>query len=289
MEARGGAAAAAPLRGRRLGVALLDWWDTARRDLPWRRTRDPWAVLVSELMLQQTQVPRVVPKYEAFLDRFPTAEACAAAPVGDVVRLWSGLGYNRRAVNLHRCAVAVVERHGGRLPDSLDALLALPGIGPYTARAVLAFAFERDVGVLDVNAARVLGRAFGAATQAEADALVPPGEGWAWNQAVLDLGATVCTRQAPRCDDCPLTAVCAWRCGGGPDPATPAGRQSRFEGSDRQGRGRLVAAMAAGPVPLDEVAVAAGWPGEHERAAAAVASLVADGLPVVTDNRLTLP
>ena len=289
MEAGGGAAAAAALRGRRLVVALLDWWAAARRDLPWRRTRDPWAVLVSELMLQQTQVPRVAPKYEAFLERFPTAAACAAAPVGDVVRLWSGLGYNRRAVNLHRCAVEVVERHGGRLPDSLDALLALPGIGPYTARAVLAFAFERDVGVLDVNAARVLGRAFGVATQAAADALVPPGHGWAWNQAVLDLGATVCTRHSPRCDDCPLASSCAWRREGGPDPATPAGRQSRFEGSDRQGRGRLVAAMAAAPVPLDQVDVAAGWPGEHERAAAAAASLVADGLAVVRDTHLTLP
>ena len=289
MEARGRPAAEAALRRRRLGVALLDWWDAAGRDLPWRRTRDPWAVLVSELMLQQTQVPRVVPKWAAFLERFPTVAACAAAPVGDVVRLWSGLGYNRRAVNLHRCAVAVVDRHDGRLPDSVDALLALPGIGPYTARAVLAFAFERDVGVLDVNAARVLGRAFGVTTQAEADAVVPPGEGWAWNQAVLDLGATVCTRKTPRCDECPLAPVCAWRRDGGVDPALPGGRQSRFEGSDRQGRGRLVAAMAARPVPLAEVDVVAGWPGEHERAAAAAASLVADGLAVVTDTHLSLP
>ncbi|MBW3669980.1 MAG: A/G-specific adenine glycosylase [Actinobacteria bacterium] len=240
-------------------------------------------------MLQQTQVSRVVPKWAAFVDRFPTAASCAAAPVGDVVRLWSGLGYNRRAVNLHRCAVAVVERHDGRLPDSLDALLALPGIGPYTARAVLAFAFERDIGVLDVNAARVLGRAFAVTAQADADALVPSGHGWAWNQAVLDLGATVCTRQAPRCDDCPLFSRCAWRRHGGPDPATPAGRQSRFDGSDRQGRGRLVAALAAAPVPLDKADVAAGWPGAHERAAVAVASLVDDGLAVIHDGRLTLP
>lgn len=281
MEGGGGAAAAAPVRRGRLGVALLDWFDDAKRDLPWRRTRDPWAVLVSELMLQQTQVSRVVPKWEAFLERFPTAASCAAALAGDVVRLWSGLGYNRRAVNLHRCAVAVVERHGGRLPDSLDALLALPGIGPYTARAVLAFAFERDVGVLDVNAARVLGRAWSVTTQAEADAVVPLGRAWAWNQAVLDLGATVCTRKAPRCEACPVAAGCDWRRSGGPDPAAPAGRQSRFEGSDRQGRGRLVAALARGPVPLDRIDVAAGWPGDVDRARTALDSLVADGLAAV--------
>src|SRR5207253_7595774 len=135
--------------------AVLTWWEEHRRDLPWRRTRDPWAVLVSELMLQQTQVPRVLPKYEAFMARFPTPAACAGAPAGDVVRAWAGLGYNRRALNLHRTAVAVVERHSGKLPPSLHELLALPGIGPYTARAVLAFAFEDDVAVLDVNARRV--------------------------------------------------------------------------------------------------------------------------------------
>ena len=129
--------------------ALLSWAARDGRDLPWRRTRDPWAVLVSELMLQQTQVPRVVSRWPAFLERFPTPGACAAAPAGDVVRAWAGLGYNRRAVNVHRAATAVVERHGGRLPSALADLLALPGIGPYTARAVLAFAFEADVGVLD--------------------------------------------------------------------------------------------------------------------------------------------
>ncbi|HJV09099.1 MAG TPA: A/G-specific adenine glycosylase, partial [Acidimicrobiales bacterium] len=129
-----------------LRESLSAWAETARRDLPWRRTRDPWAVLVSELMLQQTQVPRVVPRYEAFLERFPTPAATAAAPVADVVRAWAGLGYNRRAVNLHRAAVAVVERHGGQMPATLDQLVALPGVGPYTARAVLAFAFEADVG-----------------------------------------------------------------------------------------------------------------------------------------------
>ena len=138
-------------------AALLDWFAEHRRDLPWRTTRDPWAVLVSEMMLQQTQMVRVVPRYERFLVRFPSPAACARATAGDVVSMWEGLGYNRRALALHRCAVAVLAEHQGRVPDDLDALLALPGIGPYTARAVLAFAFERDVGVLDTNAARGAG------------------------------------------------------------------------------------------------------------------------------------
>ena len=144
-----------------LQAALLAWAATAIRDLPWRHTRDPWAVLVSELMLQQTQVARVVPRYESFLARFPTPAACAAGPPAETIRLWAGLGYNRRALHLHAAAGAVAERHGGRLPDVLDDLLRLPGVGGYTARAVLAFAFERDVAVLDANALRVLSRALG--------------------------------------------------------------------------------------------------------------------------------
>ena len=281
------ATASGPIRR---GLTLLAWSRGARRDLPWRRTRDPWAVLVSELMLQQTQVGRVVPKYEAFLDRFPTPASCAAAPLADVVRLWAGLGYNRRAVNLHRAATAVVERHGGALPDDLGALLALPGVGQYTARAILAFAFERDVGVLDVNAARVLARAWGDASQATADGAVPPGEGWAWNQAMLDLGATVCTRR-PLCAECPLAGECRWRRAGcpEPDPAGPAARQSTFLGSDRQGRGRLVDALRRGPVRLDEVAEAAGWPADRERADRIVAALVKDGLVELNAGWFQLP
>ena len=139
---------------------VLDWADAARRDLPWRRTRDPWSVLVAEVMLQQTQVERVVPRWHAFLERFPTTEACAAAPLADVLVEWSGLGYPRRARNLHLTAAAV-EASGGTIPDRLDALLGFPGIGPYTARAVLAFAFEQDVAVLDTNVGRVLARRAG--------------------------------------------------------------------------------------------------------------------------------
>jgi len=272
--------------------ALLTWAARERRDLPWRRTRDPWAVLVSELMLQQTQVPRVLPKYSVFLERFPTPAACAAASVSDVVREWAGLGYNRRAVNLHRTALAVVERHGGSLPADLDALLALPGVGPYTARAVLAFAFERDVGVVESNTARVLARSRGRhlsprEAQEAADALVPPGRGWTWNQAMIDLGATVCRRRDPRCGVCPIRPQCRWD--GGADPAWPATRQSTFSGSDRQGRGRLVEAMRRRPVPMERLAEAAGWPDDEERAVRAAESLVADGLAREDDGLLRLP
>ncbi len=257
-------------------------------------------MLVSELMLQQTQVSRVVPLFEHFVRCFPTPAACARAAVSDVVRAWHGLGYNRRAVSLHRAATAVVERHDGRLPSELDALLGLPGVGAYTARAVLAFAFGRDVGVVDTNAGRVLARITGrrlGARQAQelATSLVPPGRGWAWNQAVLDLGATVCTRRAPRCGECPLSSLCGWRAGGlqEPDPAQGSAgsgsRQASFVGSDRQGRGRLVDALCRGPVPVDEVALVAGWPDDPARARRVRASIVADGLAVEADGVLTLP
>lgn len=281
---------------------LLAWADERGRDLPWRRTRDPWAVLVSEVMLQQTQVVRVVPAWEAFLGRFPSAPACAAAPVADVIAQWAGLGYNRRAVFLHRAATAVVERHGGALPDDLRALLALPGIGPYTARAVLAFAFERDVGMVDTNAARVLARWAGrrltpSQVQAAADAAVPEGSGWAWNQAMLDLGATVCTARRPACEVCPVRASCAWAAVGRtpPDPAVGSAGvsrgQSRFEGSDRQGRARLVDALRAeGSVAAAGIAAAAGWPEDPERARRAAAGLVRDGLAADDGvGGLTLP
>ena len=242
-------------------------------------------MIVSELMLQQTQVTRVIPKYHAFLERFPTVAACAAAPTGDVVRMWAGLGYNRRAVNLHRAAVAM----GERVPDTLEELLALPGVGPYTARAVLAFAFEHDVAVLDVNVIRSLARVHGRpVTQTEADALVPDGQGWAWNQALLDLGATVCTARTPRCDDCPVASTCVWRRGGGHDPFVVK-HQSTFEGSDRQGRGRLVDALRRGPVASEDVPAACGWPDDPERAHRVAASLVADGLAVESDGVLALP
>jgi A/G-specific adenine glycosylase len=285
-----------------IGPALLAWSEGTRRDLPWRATRDPWAVLVSEFMLQQTQVSRVIPSWTAFMARFPHPAACAAADAGEVIERWAGLGYNRRALNLHRSAVAVCARHDGVVPDELDALLALPGVGRYTARAVLAFAYERDVGVVDTNAARVLARAVvgrplrPVEVQALADANVVPGRGWAYNQAILDLGASVCTARRPACGRCPLQAVCAWsrRGQGPPDPATGSagttGRQSTFAGSDRQGRGRLVSALRIGPLSAARLAPAAGWPDDEARTARAVASLVADGLAVIApDGTVSLP
>ena len=271
-------------------AALLAWSEGTRRDLPWRRTRDPWAVLVSELMLQQTQVARVVPKYLAFLAAYPTVADAAAAPVAEIIGHWQGLGYNRRAVNLHRTAVAVATEHGGRFPDTVDALRALPGIGPYTSRAVLAFAFERDVGVVDTNVGRVLARWAGrslrpAEVQAQADEAVPTGAGWAWNQAMFDLGAGVCTKRTAHCDRCPVRTWCAWSAAGRPDPdpavgsAGVAGGQSRFEGSDRQGRGRLVDVLRAGaPLSAEQLAAGAGWPDDPERARRVADALVADGL-----------
>ena len=260
-------------------------------------------MLVSETMLQQTQVERVVPRYEAFVARFPDATSCAAAPVGDVITLWQGLGYNRRAVALHRTATEVVQRHDGRVPAALDELLALPGVGPYTARAVRVFAHGGHEAVVDVNVERVLRRAVAGepldrrATQALADELVAPLVGedvWTWNQAVMELGARHCRKRAPRCDDCPLREHCAWRAGeaagaAAADPAAGAGStQSRFEGSDRQGRGRIVDALRDGPLPVERADEVTGWDDEG-RTARVVEGLVADGLVRQDGAVLRLP
>jgi A/G-specific adenine glycosylase len=280
-------------------AALLAWGDEHRRDLPWRATRDPWAILVAEVMLQQTQVPRVVPRWEAFLEEWPTPSACAAAPLSEVLERWQGLGYPRRARNLWLAAQRCVELHDGAMPTSLDDLLALPGVGPYTARAVLAFALEQPVGVVDTNIARVLARVAGERltpkrAQASADAWVDPERPWAWNQTLMDVGARFCRPASPGCDGCPLAPWCAWHRDGRPDPdpavgtAGASGRQGRFAGSDREGRGRLMAAMGRGPVAVDSVADVAGWPDDPERAARVAADLVAEGLATRVDDHLLL-
>ena len=259
------------------------------RDLPWRETREPWAILVAEFCCQQTQAQRAIAAYERCRSRFPTPTACAAAPLRDVLDVWLGLGYYRRARSLHEAAKAIVVRHGGAVPSDLHALLALPGVGPYTARAVLAFAFERDVAVVDTNVARVLARAVAnrrlgsAEAQRLADALVPEGRGWAHNQAMLDLGATVCG-PTPACERCVLRPSCGWHRDGrrAPDPASRtafASRpQGRFKGSDREGRGRLLAAVLDGPVHLSALANAAGWPEDPVRARRVADELVGEGL-----------
>jgi len=289
-----------------LVAALHAWGEAVRRDLPWRRTRDPWAVLISEAMLQQTQVARVAERFDAFLGRFPDPASMAAAPLGDVLDAWAGLGYYRRARDLHRTAMAIVERHAGCVPDGLAELLALPGVGPYTARAVLVFAFEQDHGVVDTNAARVLARAFRGApmgagsVQRLADALVPPGAAWTHNQSMLDLGATVCVARVPRCTGCPLAAGCAWRSEGGGDPDGPvvdparttAGTsrpQARFDGSDRQGRGRLLAALRSGAtVARHQLDTVTTW-GDVARSLRVADALVADGLAIWRGELLQAP
>ncbi len=231
-------------------VALLDWYDRVRRPLPWRSTRDPYALLVSEVMLQQTQAARVVPYYEAFLERFPTPAALAAAPTADVLAAWSGLGYNRRALALQAAARVVTERGW---PDDLS---ELPGVGPYTAAAVGSFAWDRQEAAVDTNVRRVVERFDGvarapAALAERASGLVPAGRAATFNQAMMELGATVCRPRAPRCDACPVRTGCAAHAAGGPAPAARRRGAERFEDSDRWARGRVVAALVAGEPPPD--------------------------------------
>jgi A/G-specific adenine glycosylase len=269
-----------------------------RDALPWRRLDDPWAILVSEVMLAQTQVGRVAVKFPPFLERFPDPACLAGAPLSDVLARWEGLGYPRRAVALQRAAASIVEQHGGRVPEDLDQLLALPGVGPYTARAVLAFAFDRPVMPVDTNIARVLARAMAAraVSRASAEELaaglsIAGVSGRELARAVMDLGAVVCRSRAPRCDRCPLGDTarepeaprCRWRAlGGQEDPAQGSwgvsGKQPRYVGSDREGRGRLLRAARAGVLARSGLAAAAGWPDDPERAERVVRSLVADRL-----------
>jgi A/G-specific adenine glycosylase len=264
------------------------------RDLPWRRTRDPWAILVSEVMLQQTQAARVIPKWRQFMSAYPTAAGCASAALGDVLRLWQGLGYPRRAKNLHDAAAEIARL--GRFPQTLDELRRLPGVGAYTARAVMAFAFEVDCAVVDTNIARVLARLAGTRltarqVQANADELVPAGESWAWNQCLMDLGATVCRPANPNCAECPLAASCAWHGEGAEDPAIGSagvsGRQARFDGSDRQARGLLLQALVNAPIGSERVATVMRC--DESRAARLVADLEREGLVVRRERMLRLP
>ena len=208
---------------RRIQVALLGWYRAHRRALPWRKTKSPYRIFLAEMMLQQTQVERVIPKYRDFLARFPTVRQLAAAPLADVIRLWAGLGYNRRAVHLHRAAQAVVREHGGTFPMTLQALLDLPGIGAYTARAILSFVGNAPVAVVDTNVRRVLGRVYQRDLAADlveyegpterqfqglADSLIPNEQSARWNQALMDLGSSVCTSRRPDCPQCPLLTWC---------------------------------------------------------------------------------
>jgi A/G-specific adenine glycosylase len=288
---------------------LLDWYALNARDLPWRRTRDPYAILVAEVMLQQTQVDRVIPKWHAWLRRFPTLTDLASAPTSEAIRQWQGLGYNVRAVRLRAIACQVVEQHGGLLPDSLEGLLALKGVGRYTAGAVACFAFEQPVAMVDTNVRRVLSRVFGVQPACVADLAeraVPSGTAYAWNQALMDLGATLCRAKQALCLVCPLVSECAGpdaptaagvQTLGGPMPGSPA-RAARpggvFQGSSRYYRGRIVdtlrALSAGSSLPLHELAARVAPPADQARVIDLTRRLDTEGLLTIElDQRVHLP
>ena len=281
---------------------ILDWYDAHARELPWRGpSASAWSVMVSEFMLQQTPVARVLPVHERWLVRWPTAAALATEPAGEAVRAWGRLGYPRRALRLHASAVAIAEQHGGEVPDSYDDLRALPGVGDYTAAAIAVFAHTRRHAVLDTNVRRVLARtldgvefppaAVSTAERLRSTDLLPHDAATAatWSVGLMELGALVCTSQRPRCEDCPVSDQCAWRAGGYPAYDGPVRRGQTWNGTDRQCRGRLLAVVreADGLVPqqrLDAV-----WPDAGQRTRC-LTSLVEDGLVVRTDaGHLALP
>jgi A/G-specific adenine glycosylase len=243
---------------------VLSWFAETGRDLPWRATRDPYRVLVAEVLAQQTQAARAAAAWPRFLVRFPDVHALAAAAPAEVLRAWQGLGYNRRALALRQTAQAVVDRGGW--PDTVEGLAALPGVGPYTARAVACFALEQPVAPVDTNVARVLARSLAgtdpahltpAARQRLADQALPPpaGTAWAWSSALMDVGALHC-RPRPRCDGCPLELTCRWRALGAAAPPPRRRAQAPFASSDRRWRGAVVRALAAAPDGLERAALA---------------------------------
>jgi A/G-specific adenine glycosylase len=276
---------------------VLRWYAAHARDLPWRRPdASAWSVLVSEIMLQQTPVARVLPAHEAWLARWPTPPDLAAAPAGDAVRQWGRLGYPRRALRLHATARVLTEDYAGQVPDSVEALRGLPGVGSYTAAAVASFAFGQRHAVLDTNVRRVFARlvrgvelpprSTSAAEVTLAESLLPAQARRAarWSVAVMELGALVCTAARPDCARCPVLRECEWRRAGNPaGPARPAAQ--RYLGSDRECRGRLLAVLraAAGPVPAAALDVA--WPDPAQRARA-LGALVDDGLAVALDHQM---
>jgi len=284
-----------------LPTPLIAWYRLNARDLPWRRPGfGAWGVLVSEFMLQQTPVNRVIPHLEAWLARWPTPSALAAEAPAEAVHQWANLGYPRRALWLHRAATEIRDRHGGVVPRDVDDLLALSGIGDYTARAVAVFAYGERHPVVDTNTRRVLARAIGGRAQpgppsrrdlTAMDAVLPaePEAAAIVNAAAMELGATVCTARAPRCDACPVSDRCAWRGAGYPDTGDERRRQARYEGSDRQARGAVLKELrdaAPQPVRIDDVI--AGWPDERQRDRA-IDSLIADGLAEASHDLLRLP
>jgi len=276
-----------------IASAVAEWFVANSRDLPWRRAGfSAWGTLVSEIMLQQTPVSRVIPRLEEWLRRWPDPAALAAVPSGEAVRAWDRLGYPRRALYLHAAAVAIVERHGGVVPRDVSELLALPGIGDYTARAVAVFAYGDRHPVVDTNVRRVIARAIDGDAEAgppsvrrdlaAMDTLLPADLEGArlFNAGAMELGAIVCTARSPRCNECPLAAVCVWRAAG--YPAYLGLRkpiQKKFDGSDRQVRGLLLAELRASDVPVQASELDLLWADDSQRSRC-LAGLLADGLVV---------
>ncbi|SFP53335.1 A/G-specific adenine glycosylase [Amycolatopsis arida] len=281
---------------------LLTWFAEHGRDLPWRRPDcTPWGVLVSEIMLQQTPVARVVPLWEEWLDRWPRPSALAAASQGEVLRAWGKLGYPRRALRLHAAAAAIARDHDDVVPADVDTLLALPGIGAYTARAVAAFAYGRRAPVVDTNVRRVVARAVHGAgdagrpsttrDMADVEALLPAEESRAarLSAALMELGALVCTARGPRCADCPVYDSCAWQRAGRPAYEGPAKPVQRYGGTDRHVRGLLLDVLrgTSDPVPKERLDVVWSRAGQRDRC---LDSLLVDGLVEQTaDGRFALP
>nr|WP_245774785.1 A/G-specific adenine glycosylase [Nonomuraea wenchangensis] len=274
--------------------AVLSWYEDNARDLPWRAAdATPWGVLVSEIMLQQTPVVRVLPIWQEWMERWPTPKDLAAAQPGEAVRHWGRLGYPRRALRLHACARAITDEHGGEVPADHATLLALPGIGEYTAAAVTSFAYGGRHAVLDTNVRRVLARAVraeeypptatSAAERRLAEALLPELGAARWGVAVMELGALVCSARAPRCADCPIADVCAWRLAGKPPHTGPARKGQTYAGTDRQCRGRLLAVLRAAHGPVPKAALDVVWDDAVQRERA-LDGLIADGLAEALDD-----
>ncbi len=279
---------------------LLDWYDRSRRDLPWREPDvSAWQILVSEFMLQQTPVSRVLPIWTDWVQRWPTASATAAASAADVLRAWGKLGYPRRAKRLHECAVVIAREYDDVVPDDVDTLLTLPGVGSYTARAVASFAYRRPVPVVDTNVRRVMARAVhgladaaspsAARDHADVSVLLPKGDAAPrFSVALMELGATVCTARTPRCGLCPLTQ-CAWRHAGYPAAQGPARRAQTYAGTDRQVRGRLLDVLRASDSPVTRAALDMAWLTNTRQRDRALDSLLEDGLVAKTiDGRFAL-
>jgi A/G-specific adenine glycosylase len=286
---------------------VLAWYDVEARGLPWREPGCPaWHILISEVMLQQTPVARVLPVWQEWVDRWPAPADLAASTAGEAIRHWGRLGYPRRALRLHEAARAIVSRHGGQVPDDHVKLLALPGIGTYTAAAVASFAFGQRHPVVDTNVRRVLARTIGGQAQAApaltvaesrlAAELLPgvPERAARWGVAVMELGALICTARAPRCGSCPVRPLCRWHLAGAPAHSGPVRRGQAWSGTDRQIRGAILAVLRASTTPVDGVTLAAGVPDsalrdEFQRSRC-LDGLVADGLvESLPDGRHQLP